>query len=212
MMATTHAMAGLAVAAIAVFVVPEHAPVLAVAGLAGGVFPDLDLYAGHRRTLHFPVYYGVAAALAAVAAVLVPNLWTAGVVVFLAAAALHAASDALGGGLELEPWEATSERAVYSHFHGRWLPPRRFVRYDGSPEDVVLAAGIGLPAALAFGPSVQRVVGAALVVSVGYAVVRRRLPRVVRRLVAVVPEALRSRLPDRFVSRPHGRSAGDKKP
>jgi hypothetical protein len=199
MMATTHAMAGLAVAALASFVAPEHAPTLAAAGLAGGVFPDLDLYVGHRRTLHFPVYYAVAAVAAAVAAVLAPGAWTAGGAVFLAAAALHAASDVLGGGLELEPWEATSERAVYSHFHGRWLPPRRFVRYDGSPEDVVVAAGVGVPAALAFGPTVQWLVAGALAVSVGYALVRRRLPRLVRRLVSLVPAALRRRLPDRFV-------------
>jgi hypothetical protein len=199
MMATTHAMAGLAVAALASFVAPEHAPTLAAAGLAGGVFPDLDLYVGHRRTLHFPVYYAVAAVAAAVAAVLAPGAWTAGGAVFLAAAALHAASDVLGGGLELEPWEATSERAVYSHFHGRWLPPRRFVRYDGSPEDVALAAGVGVPAALAFGTTVQWLVAGALAVSVGYALVRRRLPRLVRRLVSLVPAALRRRLPDRFV-------------
>jgi len=199
MMATTHAMAGLAVAAVAALAAPEHAPTLAAAGLAGGLFPDLDLYAGHRRTLHFPVYYAVAAAVAVPAALLAPGPWTAGGAVFLVAAALHAASDALGGGLELEPWEETSERAVYSHFHGRWLAPRRLVRYDGSPEDVALAAGVGVPAALAFGPTVQRVVGAALAVSVGYAVVRRRLPRLVHRLVALVPEGVRGRLPDRFV-------------
>jgi len=199
-MATTHAMAGLAVAAVASLLAPDHAPVLAAAGLAGGVFPDLDLYAGHRRSLHFPVYYAVAAVPAVAAAALLPGAWTAGAAVFLAAAALHAASDALGGGLELEPWEATSERAVYSHFHGRWLAPRRFVRYDGSPEDVVVAVGIGAPAALAFGAPVQRLVGAALAVSVGYALVRRRLPWLVRRLVAFAPEALRGRLPDRFVT------------
>jgi len=212
MMATTHAMAGLAVAAVAVFVAPDHAPVLAAAGIAGGVFPDLDLYAGHRRTLHYPVYYALAALLVTGVAALVPGPWTAGAAVFLAAAALHAASDALGGGLELEPWEETSDRAVYSHFHGRWLAARRFVRYDGSPEDVVLAAGLGVPAALAFGSAVQRVVGAALVASVGYALVRRRLPRFVRRLVTFVPEALHGHLPDRFVARPRRRSVGDKKP
>jgi hypothetical protein len=199
MMATTHAMAGLAVAALATLAAPEHAPVLAAAGLAGGLFPDLDLYAGHRRTLHFPVYYAVAAAAAVPVAVLAPGAWTLAAAVFLAAAALHAASDVLGGGLELEPWRETSERAVYSHFHGRWLPPRRFVRYDGSPEDVVVAAGLGVPAALAFEPTVQRVVGAALLVSVGYAVVRRRLPRLVTWLVGFAPAVIRRRLPERFL-------------
>src|SRR6056297_1290775 len=105
MMATTHALAGLALAALVAPIAPEHAPTAAAAGLAGGVFPDLDLYAGHRRTLHFPVYYAVAAAPAVAFAALAPSALTVGVAVFLAAAALHAASDALGGGLELEPWK-----------------------------------------------------------------------------------------------------------
>ncbi|MUV60158.1 metal-dependent hydrolase [Halobacterium sp. CBA1126] len=197
-MATTHALAGLAVAALVAVVAPEYGVTVAAAGLAGGVFPDLDLYAGHRRTLHFPVYYSVAAAAAAVVAVVTPSAWTVGAAVFLAAAALHAASDALGGGLELEPWKGTSERAVYSHFHGRWLPPRRFVRYDGSPEDLAVAAVVGVPAALAFGPSVQQVVAGALAVSAGYVIVRKRLPAVATWLFAQVPAGVRRHVPERF--------------
>ncbi|CQH60784.1 DUF457 family protein [Halobacterium hubeiense] len=198
MMATTHALVGLAVAALVSLVVPEFGVAVAAAGLAGGVFPDLDLYAGHRRTLHFPVYYGAAAAVAAVVAVVSPTAWTVAAAVFLAAAALHAGSDALGGGLELEPWEGTSERAVYSHFHGRWLPPRRLVRYDGAPEDLAIAAVFGVPAALAFGPNVQQVAAAALVVSAGYVVVRKRLPAVATWLFAQVPSSVRRHVPERF--------------
>jgi len=198
MMATTHALVGLAVAALVSLVVPEFGVAVAAAGLAGGVFPDLDLYAGHRRTLHFPVYYGAAAAVAAVVAVVSPTAWTVAAAVFLAAAALHAGSDALGGGLELEPWEGTSERAVYSHFHGRWLPPRRLVRYDGAPEDLAVAAVFGVPAALAFGPNVQQVAAAALVVSAGYVVVRKRLPAVATWLFAQVPSSVRRHVPERF--------------
>src|SRR6056297_545185 len=72
--------------------------------------------------------FGVA--LAAAALVVAPEFGTV---------ALHAASDALGGGLELKPWRATSERAVYDHFRGRWIRPRRWVRYDGAPEDLAFA-------------------------------------------------------------------------
>jgi hypothetical protein len=200
MMATTHALAGLALAALAGLAAPEHAPAAAAAGLAGGLFPDLDLYAGHRRTLHFPVYYAFAALLAAAVASLAPTTATVTLAVFLAAAALHAASDVLGGGLELEPWRATSERAVYSHFHGRWLQPRRLVRYDGAPEDVLAAAVLGVPATLAFDATVQHVVAAALVVSVGYAAVRKHLPRVATTVAALAPARVRRRLPDRFHS------------
>ncbi|MFB6072665.1 MAG: metal-dependent hydrolase [Halobacterium sp.] len=204
MMATTHALVGLALAALVAPFAPEHAPLIAAAGLAGGVFPDLDLYAGHRRTLHFPVYFPLAAVAAAGVAVLAPGAWTIGAAVFLAAAAAHSASDALGGGLELKPWEATSDRAVYSHFHGRWIRPRRLVRYDGAPEDVAVAALVGVPAALAYGPlasgpAVQRVVLAALGVSAGYAAVRKHLPALADRLLAAVPDDLRRHVPERFV-------------
>ncbi|MCG1004088.1 MULTISPECIES: metal-dependent hydrolase [Halobacterium] len=198
MMATTHALVGLAVAALASLVAPEFGVMIAVAGLAGGVFPDLDLYAGHRRTLHFPVYYSIAAAVAGAVTLTSPTTWTVAATVFLVAAALHAASDALGGGLELEPWKGTSERAVYSHFHGRWLPPRRLVRYDGAPEDLAVAAVFGVPAALAFGPDVQQVVAAALAVSAGYVVVRKRLPTVATWLFSQVPDGVRRHVPERF--------------
>jgi hypothetical protein len=199
MMATTHALVGLAVAAVVSLVAPEFGMVAAAAGIAGGVFPDLDLYAGHRRTLHFPVYYAVATVPAVVFAVLAPGLWTVGAAVFLVAAALHAGSDALGGGLELKPWEATSNRGVYSHFHGRWVPPRRVVRYDGAPEDLAVAVVIGVPSALAFGPPIQRVAGAALLVSAGYVGVRKRLPALSSWLSERVPESLRQHVPERFV-------------
>ena len=132
-------------------------------------------------------------------AALAPGVWTLVAAVFLAAAALYAASDVLGAGLELEPQRETSERAVYSHFHDRWLSPRRLVRYDGSPADLAAAAGLGVPAALAFDPTVQRAVGAALLVSVGYAAVRRRIPRLVSRLVRLAPVAVRRHLPRRFL-------------
>ena len=106
---------------------------------------------------------------------------------------------ALGGGLELKPWEATSNRGVYSHFHGRWVPPRRLVRYDGAPEDLVVAVLIGVPSAQAFGPPIQRVVGAALLVSAGYVGVRKRLPALSSWLSQRVPESLRRHVPERFV-------------
>ncbi len=198
MMATTHALVGLAVAAVVTLVAPEYGVIAAAAGLTGGVFPDLDIYAGHRRTLHFPVYYTAAAAVAGVVAFVLPVPWTVGVAVFLAAAALHAASDALGGGLELEPWEGTSERAVYSHYHRRWVPPRRLVRYDGAPEDLALAALFGTPAALAFGPTVHQVVAVTLAVSAGWVVVRKHVPTVATWVVAQLPEGVHPHLPERF--------------
>ncbi|MFC7046918.1 metal-dependent hydrolase [Halobacteriaceae archaeon GCM10025711] len=178
MMSTTHAFVGLLLASSMLFLAPEFAVVGAVAAMAGGVFPDLDLFVGeHRKTLHYPDYYWVAAAPAVAVAAFAPGPLTVGAAFFLVSAALHSASDALGGGLGLRPWEDTSDRrGVYLHSRRRWIPPRRWVRYDGAPEDLALAAAFALPGYLLFDGVVSQIVVAGLAVSVVYTAVRKRLP------------------------------------
>ena len=199
MMATTHVFAGLAVAAAVAVVAPQFAVAVAAAAILGGLFPDFDLYAGHRKTLHFPVYYGALAVPASLAALLVPTALTVGLAVFLLAAGLHSATDRFGGGLELRPWEATSERAVYSHYHGRWLAPRRWIRYDGAPEDLLLAGVLAVPALLVFEAPIGTVVLLLLAVSVGYALVRKPLVDLGQWLLERAPESVVSLVPDRLL-------------
>lgn len=199
MMATTHAFAGAALALAVARVAPELTPLAVVAALVGGLFPDLDLYVGHRRTLHYPVYYWVPATVATGAALAWPGPATVGAAAFLLAAGLHSSMDALGGGLELRPWQQTSERAVYDHYRGRWISPRRWVRYDGAPEDVLLGGMLALPVvSVAEGPLVLVVVGA-VVVSAAYALVRRWIPLITETVFRRVPEPLLEYVPDRFV-------------
>lgn len=198
-MATTHVLAGLVLAAGVATVVPGVGPVVALAAAAGGAVPDLDLYAGHRRTLHFPVYYGVAAAGAALVAAAVPGTWTLAAALFLAAAALHSVMDAAGGGLELRPWLATSDRAVYSHFHGRWLPPKRWVRYDGAPEDLALGVALAVPAVVAFDGQVQAVAVGAVAVSAVYTLLRKPSIEAAAWLVGVLPERVVARVPEQVL-------------
>ena len=198
MMATTHALAGLVLAAVAAAFVPEAGIVPVAAAALGGLFPDFDLYAGHRKTLHFPVYYAAAAAVASALSVAASTPATLSVALFLAAAALHSAMDAAGGGLELKPWEGTSERAVFSHFHGRWIAPRRWVRYDGAPEDLLLAVALAVPIVLAFEGRVEAFVAGALAVSAAYALLRKPLVRAGETLVDLLPPHLLDRLPARF--------------
>jgi hypothetical protein len=198
MMATTHALFGVVLATATMGVAPEFAPVALVAGVAGSVFPDLDLYAGHRRTLHYPVYYAVAAIAAVGLAVAVPIAETVGFAVFLAGAAAHSLMDVFGGGLELRPWEAQSERAVYDHYRGEWVPPRRWIRYDGAPEDLLVAAVFGAPAFVVWTGPTQTFVAAVLAMSAGYALLRKPLAALVERLVPHVPPTIRAHLPERF--------------
>ncbi|ESP89656.1 hypothetical protein [Candidatus Halobonum tyrrellensis] len=202
MMATTHALVGGTLGAAVSVAAPELAPVALPAGAAGGLFPDLDLYAGHRRTLHFPVYYWLAASAAAGVAVVAAAPLAAAVAVFLLAAACHSAMDALGGGLELRPWEGSSDRAVYDHFRGRWVAPRRWVRYDGAPEDLLVATAAAAPTyLLAEAPLVRRGVLALVAVSAGYVVLRRPLATLAERVAASLPAPVRPYLPERFLGR-----------
>lgn len=199
MMATTHALAGVALAAVTVVVAPEHADVAVLAAFVGGLFPDVDLYAGHRKTLHFPVYYSLAAIPAAGLATLLVTPATVAAAFFLAAAALHSVMDAFGGGLELRPWRGVSERAVYDHFRGRWVRPKRWIRYDGSPEDLALAGVFAAPGLALYGEPVRTALVGVLVVSATYALLRKRMVAAAEWLVERLPEPLLDHVPERFV-------------
>ncbi|GAA0298585.1 metal-dependent hydrolase [Halarchaeum salinum] len=199
MMATTHALAGLLVGVGASALTGDAAPLVLAAGAFGGLFPDFDLYAGHRKTLHFPVYGSFAAVVGVSVYAVLGTTVALAVAVFLLAAALHAASDALGGGLELRPWEGTSERAVYDHFRRTWWRPRRLIRYDGAPEDALVGLVLAVPGYLATSGTLQSLVVVGVAVSVGYAVVRKPMVALAERLVAATPDPILNHVPDRFV-------------
>ncbi|WP_121741703.1 metal-dependent hydrolase [Natronorubrum halophilum] len=183
MMATTHVFAGLAVVAPVAYQVPEFALSLAVGAILGGFAPDFDLVLVHRRTFHYPIG-GLAVAVPAVAiAIEFPSSVTTALAAFAVAAWLHAASDAIGGGPEMDPWNDRSERAVYDHVRGRWIRPRRWIRYDGAPEDAALAVALAVPALVVFGGWIRTVVLGGVTLSLAYALFRRRL-------VAWVPDWL----------------------
>ncbi|WP_224267922.1 metal-dependent hydrolase [Haloprofundus salinisoli] len=196
MMATTHALIGVVLALV---VAPDGGLLPVAAAGLGGLFPDFDLYAGHRKTLHFPVYFPLAAFFAAGVAALVASPIALAVALFLAAAAIHSVMDIVGGGLELKPWEATSDRAVYNHFSGRWIAPKRWIRYDGAPEDFLLGAAFGVPALLVLAGPEQTVVGVALAISAVYTLLRKTLVPMAEHLVDVLPAELLAYVPERFV-------------
>ena len=214
MMLPTHALAGMALGVPAALVFPELAGTALLAGFLGGVVPDLDLYAGHRKSLHFPAYYSALTVPALAAAALHPSPASVGVALVLAGAALHSVTDVLGGGLELRPWEGTSERAVYDHYRGRWLAPRRWVGYDGSPGDLLLSVALAVPLFSVTGGTLALLVAATAGVAAVYTAVRRFLPAVATALVAGVlaerlPPRLLARVPDRYHERADTGTARD---
>lgn len=203
MMLPTHALVGLAIALPVSFAFPEFASLFLLSGLFGGVLPDFDMYIGHRKTLHFPVYYSVLSLVAIPVAVLVQTPSMIGIAIALVGAAVHSVMDIFGGGLELRPWEATSERAVYDHFHGQWIGPRRWIRYDGAPEDLLLSLAIAGPLLFVLDGRFLWIVIGALLVSVGYVGLRRTLATIAETLVedvleGTLPDGLLAYLPARY--------------
>ena len=197
MMATTHTLAGMALASVTIVFAPEYASPALTGALIGGLFPDFDLYGAHRQTLHFPVWYTVCAGVLLLAAVLSPTLITVGAAAFVSAASLHSVMDAFGGGLELRPWRATSDRAVYSHYHGRWIRPQRWIRYDGAPEDVAAAILLAVPTLIQTTGAFQIIVMVCVGISIVYGIIRKSLVNIAEALIAVLPSGF-SRLLSRF--------------
>lgn len=199
MMATTHALVGFLLGAVAMwFGLPG--PLAATAAVAGSVVPDLDLYYGHRRTLHYPVLFPIAAAACVASSVLAGgSLALVGLAMFFAGASAHVWTDVLGAGLELRPWEATSERAVYDHVRGRWIAPRRWIPYDGSPADLALAGGLAIATAPFYDGVEQAVIVVLVATSLVYATLRRRLATVVPAVATSLPAPLRRRVPGRYL-------------
>ncbi len=197
-MLPTHVIAGMLLAAPLVWIAPEFATVGFAAGALGGLFPDLDMYTGHRKTLHYPVYYSVLAVVALLVAVVAPSTVTVGAALFLLGAALHSFSDVYGGGLELRPWEGTSDRAVYDHYRRRWIAPRGRIPYDGSYQDLALATGLSLPLLYLVDGTLRQVVIASLLVAIVYTVLRRYLAELTARIIPLLPPALTPHLPERY--------------
>jgi hypothetical protein len=198
MMLPTHALAGMALGLPLVVLAPELAPVALVGGFIGGIIPDLDLYAGHRRTLHYPTLYPIAALPLALLALAVTTPVAVAVAFVLLGAALHCRMDLYGGGLELRPWEGTSERAVYDHVDGEWLPPRRLVAYDGSKGDLAITAAIGVPLLLFAEPPLTAVVAITIAVGVVYVLLRRHLAALAPAVFGLLPEPIECHVPDRY--------------
>jgi len=198
MMALTHGAVAVALVALTSPVLGEYAgPPMLVAALLGGLAPDIDLLATHRKSCHYPVGYTVVAGVALGG--LAATRWTAVALAAVAvgAAALHAWSDVLAGSVETEPWNPTTERAVYNHALGDWHRPRRSSERTGAPEDGLLAVGaaavaVGSPAT---GPTAEAGLWWLAAIAVGYTLSRRRLSGLPRRLGRWLPAWLVEVLP-----------------
>ncbi len=184
MMNTTHGAVGAAMGSVVVLLAPAFGTAAAVGAIAGSLLPDVDLFVGeHRRTLHFPVLGWLVALPALGLAVLAPSTASVALAFFVLGLAVHSAMDAFGAGTEIRPWEATSDRSVYAHVPGTWLRARRWVRYDGAPEDLALCVFASLPALVLFEGPIRWLVLAGFLLSVLYTAFRKRIPELEARFL-----------------------------
>jgi hypothetical protein len=178
MMGTTHALTGLLLGASSLYIFPEMFPLVGIACMLGSIIPDFDMPFDHRKTMHFTEYFTVAAVLTGALVPVFPI--TAVVLVFYGflGAAVHCWMDALGGGLERRPWKRSSERGVYLHTKNEWVKPRRWIRYDGAPEDFLLGVALAVPSLMIYTGRFHLLIYTMIGVSGFYAVVRKKLPDV----------------------------------
>lgn len=190
MMAITHVLVSLLLLTPIFTAHPEHIVVLASVTALSSVLPDFDLYFGtHRKTLHSPILIPVLAVVSIATYLYNPTLTTALIVAGTASMAAHSLIEIIGGGLEDRPWEQTSTKGVYAHTHQRWIRPRFWIPYDGSPHDFALAATV---AALTYYlnpplPYLTAVLLAALSIAALYTLLRKFMPRLEAELYYHVP-------------------------
>ncbi|MFC6824147.1 hypothetical protein [Halopelagius fulvigenes] len=190
-MAMTHVAVGLALAAPVALLAPDLAPAALAGAVAGSVFPDIDMVVGeHRRTFHVAEAYAVAAFACLALAFVAPSALSTAAAAFSVAATLHPVFDVAGGSSEARPWEAATNRGVYLRSASGWVAPRRWVRYDGAPEDFALAAVLAVPGLVLYGPAVRGGTVALLVVGALYTLARKRIPQLSGRVELPVPPVL----------------------
>lgn len=199
-MLPTHVLVGIILAAPLLVLAPELANVALFGALVGSVLPDLDMYLDHRRTFHYPTGYLIAAILFPLLVSVSREPSLVAVSFLFIGATVHSRMDRYGGGLELRPWNATSDRAVFDHVSGRWRSPKRWIRYDGAPEDVFLAVLLGIPLFVLIQSQVRWLIVTMVLVGIVYGLIRRRLAGMAPIVADTIPDSLDEHIPDRYQS------------
>ena len=196
-------LATLAIPVTSEYVAPS---IVLITAVVGGLSPDLDLVARHRRTLHYPLVFPLIT-LVSFTLFLAMGL-AAGLLsgILFGAAALHVLSDLLGGSAEQAPWDPATEFGVYNHVLDRWHRPRRVVQYSGSPGDFLLSAGFGIIVYLS--PETTPITDGAIICLIGlaggYSIGRKQLSNLASYLERCLPPRVRRLLPVLLVEESEG--------
>lgn len=178
MMLPTHILAGGLIGVLIGFLYPGQMDLFITTGMIGGAMPDVDLVFEHRKTLHFPINYTVAAALLLTVAAITAPPHISLIATLLLTAGIHSITDVFGGGKELRPWQRTDDRAVYNHRNRQWITARRYI-YDGSWQDALFMTCISLPVYLHADGLLRTVTVTLVMAGLLYALLRRRVARLI---------------------------------
>lgn len=192
MMLPTHIILGLTFITPLIYILPEEfAFPLAIGVVVGSTLPDLDLlYGTHRKTFHSPIRSWIVVAITTTTFVLFQTPLTAALFAICFGFSQHSLSDVFGGGLEHKPWEKTSDKAVYNHYHKTWWTPRHYASYDGSPRDLTIFGVLSLASFQTYGilPYYSHFVGSLGIIAITYTISRRYLPDLDTYLYKNIPQ------------------------
>jgi hypothetical protein len=143
MMLTTHILAGASLGLLFLSSDPEVVFPVMIVGLFGSIFPDLDMFAEHRKTLHRPFQMLIVSALFALVFTVYSVQAILLAAVFTFSMSLHCFMDILSNGKTMHPRTDPDDRAVYNRVTDSWIEPRRLV-LDGSVPDMILTIVFGI--------------------------------------------------------------------
>jgi len=134
MMITTHILLGLLLGSFVSSILPLQGLVLFSA--FGAFFPDLDMFAEHRKTFHRPFQYLGLSIFLAFGGYFSSHLLLLSL--FFLSASVHCFTDILCNGKTMRPWSSKDDRAAFNHLKQKWISPKRLF-YDGSLRDLFIA-------------------------------------------------------------------------
>lgn len=179
MMLPTHVIFALSLSSVLLLFSPDSSLIIFSLAFVGGVVPDIDLLFGeHRRTLHYPVYSFFGLIGSFLAAIVLFNVYTVGLLSLMIGLTSHGLGDIAGSGLEHKPWKRTTNKGIYNHYVDEWISPKYIVGYDGSLRDlsllVVLSVFVYLQYSIVM--YVEYIIIGLLVIGISYTIVRKYLP------------------------------------
>lgn len=198
MMLPTHIVMGLGIATTILLIDPTLLNISLFSSFIGSILPDLDIYKGHRKALHYPKIYTVISVFSGIIAFFILTNVTVGITFLFIGAAIHCQMDKYSSSFEVRPWEKKSDRAVYDHINGEWKKAKRWIRYDGSPEDFLLMITIAIPLILILNNIFRYILVITIIIGTIYTVFRRWLPTIAPVFLSYIPKSLKRYIPEQF--------------